>query len=328
MPKFSFWVSDGALFSSVTMMMDAFAIANLWQLAFTGNDDEPLFQTEILTTTGAAQTALGGIRVTSHRSVDERAATDCLVIAPSLPNVTPLPGDLAPLGRWIDTLRACQIPIATMCTGTFILAELGLLDGKTATTNWHYARMFQRRYPRVNLKPEYMLTEDDGLLCTGAATAVYHLALHFIRIFGSSRLATTCAKALLVDPNRNSQTPYIVSTPKRNHGDAQVLAAQQYVEAHYATIDCLDAIASEVGISPRHFKRRFKAATGDPPSKYLQRVRIEAAKERLETTRDTIEEITWAVGYQDVSSFSRLFKLHTQISPRAYREKFFIPSLD
>jgi transcriptional regulator GlxA family with amidase domain len=170
-----------------------------------------------------------------------------------------------------------------------------------------------------------MLTEDDGILCTGAATAVYHLALHLIRRYGSSRLATTCAKALLVDPNRNSQTPYVLSSPLRRHGDAQVLMAQQFIEKHYASIDSVDAIAREVGISPRHFKRRFKSAAGDPPGKYLQRVRIEAAKERLETTRDTIEEITWSVGYRDVSSFCRLFKQHTEISPRAYREKFYLP---
>ena len=105
------------------------------------------------------------------------------------------------------------------------------------------------------------------------------------------------------------------------------MKAQQLIEDNYAAIDTVDTIAREVGISPRHFKRRFKSATGDLPLKYLQRIRIDAAKEKLETTRETIEEITWAVGYQDVSSFCRLFKQHTEISPRAYREKFFTPSL-
>jgi transcriptional regulator GlxA family with amidase domain len=327
MPKFSFWVPEGALFASVTMLMDAFVIANLWQRAFTGNDTEPLFQTEILTTDGAPVNALGDIPVLPHRAVDKDAPTDCLVVAPFLPNVTPMPADLDTLGGWIDALRRASTPVATVCTGTFILAELGLLDGKTATTNWQFARRFQRRYPQVNLKPQYMLTEDDGLLCTGAATAVYHLALHFIRFFGSDKLAATCSKALLVDPNRNSQTPYVLSSPLKNHGDAQVLMAQKRIEESFAAIDSVDTVAKEVGISPRHFKRRFKSATGDLPLKYLQRIRIEAAKERLETTRDSIEEITWAVGYRDVSSFCRLFKQHTEISPRAYREKFFIPVL-
>jgi len=325
MPKFSFWVSEGALFSSATMLIDAFAIANLWQRSLEENESAPLFQTEILTTDGEPVTALGNIPVMPHGAVDENAATDCLVIAPTLPNVNRISANLDRLGRWIDALRRDAVPIATVCTGTFILAEMGLLDGKTATTNWKYARMFQKRYPRVTLNVQYILTEDDGILCTGAATAVYHLALHLIRRFGSSRLAATCAKALLVDPNRSSQTPYVQSVPMRNHGDAQVLKAQRLIEDNYAAIDTVDTIAREVGISPRHFKRRFKSATGDLPLKYLQRIRIDAAKKRLETTRETIEEITWAVGYRDVSSFCRLFKQHTEISPRAYREKFFTP---
>ena len=325
MPKFSFWMSEGALFSSVSMLMDAFAIANLWQRSLMKDEAGPLFQTEILTSDGAPVTALGNIPVMPHGAVDEKAATDCLVVAPTLPNVTPVPENLDRLGRWIDCLRRRTVPIATVCTGTFTLAELGLLDGKTATTNWQYARMFQKRYPKVNLKAQYILTEDDGILCTGAATAVYHLALHLIRLFGSSRLAAACSKALLVDPNRSSQTPYVLSAPMRTHSDAQVLKAQRLIEENYAVIDTVDTIAREVGISPRHFKRRFKSATGDLPLKYLQRIRIDAAKERLETTQATIEAITWAVGYRDVSSFCRLFKQYTEISPRSYREKFFIP---
>ena len=325
MPKFSFWMSEGAFFSSVSMLVDAFAIANLWQGMLTAKAAAPLFQTEILTTDGAPVTALGNIPVMPHGAVEEEAVTDCLVIAPTLPNVTPMPANLDRLGQWIDALRHRAVPIATVCTGTFILAELGLLDGKTATTNWQYARMFQKRYPKVNLKVQAVLTEDDGIFCTGAATAVYHLALQLIRRFGSDRLASACSKALLVDPNRSSQTPYVLNNPMRNHGDAQVLKAQQLIEEKFAAIDTVDTIARQVGISPRHFKRRFKSATGDLPLKYLQRIRIDAAKEKLETTHETIEEITWAVGYQDVSSFSRLFKQHTEISPRAYREKFFAP---
>jgi len=325
MPKFSFWMSEGALFSSAAMLIDAFAIANLWQRSLVANESAPLFQTEILTTDGQPVTALGNIPVMPHGAVEEKAATDCLIIAPTLPNVTSLPANLDCLARWITALRSDAVPIATVCTGTFILAELGLLDGKTATTNWKYARMFQKCYPNVNLNVQYILTEDDGILCTGAATAVYHLALHLIRRFGSDRLASACSKALLVDPNRSSQTPYVLNNPMRNHGDLQVLKAQQLIEEKYAAIDTVDTIARQVGISPRHFKRRFKSATGDLPLKYLQRIRIDAAKEKLETTRETIEQITWAVGYQDVSSFCRLFKQHTEISPRAYREKFFTP---
>ena len=196
MPKVTFWMSEGALFSSVSVLIDAFAIANLWHCSLEEKESAPLFQTEILTIDGEPVTALGNIPVMPHGAVDENAATDCLVIAPTLPNVTPIS---ASLGRWIAALRRDAVPIATVCTGTFILAELDLLDGKTATTNWKYARMFQKRYPRVNLNVQYILTEDDGILCTGAATAVYHLALHLIRRFGSKKgLFEACIFSLLL----------------------------------------------------------------------------------------------------------------------------------
>jgi transcriptional regulator GlxA family with amidase domain len=326
MPKISFWISEGTLFSSAAMLIDAFSIANLWQRAFTGEEEETLFHTEILTTDGAPVEAYGGLPVTPHGAIDDTLRTDCLVISPILPNVTPMPCNLDRLAHWIQVLRRRQTPIATSCTGAFILAEMGLLDGKTATTNWQYARMFQKRYPKVRLCPQHMLTEDDGILCTGAATAVYHLALHLIRLFGSNKLACTVSKALLVDANRNSQVPYVLSNPLKNHHDSQVLMAQQFIEEHFPVIDSIDTIARKVGISPRHFKRRFKSATGDLPLKYLQQIRIDAAKQKLETTRDTIEEITCAVGYTDVSSFCRLFKQYTEISPKTYRDRFFIPA--
>lgn len=326
MAKIGLWVSQGCMFSSVTMLLDTFAIANLWHKTLTKKESPALFEALILTTDGLPVTAYGGIRIQPDRAVGQVEQADCIVISPFLPNVTPMPANLDILFQWIKTMRQQGTSIASVCTGTFILAEMGLLDGKKATTNWQYARMFMARYPKVRLTPEEVMTEDDGFICTGAATAVYYLGLHFIKQFGSQKLASVCSKALLVDPNRGSQAPYSIFVPIKHHGDTQVLKAQQLIEKNYAKINAIDAVAGAVGISPRHFKRRFKHATSELPLKYLQRVRIDAAKEKLETTKDSIDEITWAVGYQDISSFSRLFKQHTQISPRAYRDKFFSPA--
>ncbi|MDD9304041.1 MAG: helix-turn-helix domain-containing protein [Desulfobacter sp.] len=200
---------------------------------------------------------------------------------------------------------------------------MGLLEGKKATTNQTYARLFKKQYPGVNLQADQMLTQDDNIICSGAASAVNTLAIHLIRKFGSPKLASVCSKALLVDPNRISQAPYAMSAPLRSHMDDQVLKAQTIIENTFSRLETIDDLAKEVGISPRHFKRRFKKATGELPLKDLQRVRIDAAKEKLETTQDTIDKITWAFGYKDVSSFCRLFKQHARISPRAYREKFY-----
>lgn len=326
MAKISLWASEGCLFSGITTITDSLAIANLWTNTFGEKTRKPLFEIEILTSDGLPVNASGGIPVHPHGSIHDVEKTDYIIVAPSFPHTTPIPADLDTFSDWVSTQRANGTTIATVCTGTFLLAEMGLLDGRTATTNWRFAPLFRKTYPEVRLKPEQMITEDDGIICTGAVTAAYKLVLRIISEFGSDKLASACAKTFLVDPGKESQTPYIIAMPLKNHGDSQVLMAQTIIEDNYSAIETIDAVAKEVGISPRHFKRRFKQATGELPLKYLQRTRIDAAREMLETTRDSTDEITWAVGYQDVSSFCRLFKQTTDLSPKAYRDKFFCGS--
>lgn len=323
MVKISLWIGDGCLSSVVTTLMDAFSIANLWYRTLATEPSTDLFEARIVTTDGKPVTAHGNVRIEANMSINEIERTDCIVISPILPNINPMPGDLDLLRQWIDRMRQQDTVIAAVCTGTFILAEMGMLNGKKATTNWQYARLFKKQFPRVQLVSEDILTEDDNIICTGAATAVNNLAIHLIKRYGSQKLAAACSNALLIDPNRHNQAPYVMTVPFRSHGDVQILKAQELIEKKYAAIETIDDIARDVGISPRHFKRRFKKATGDLPLKYLQQVRIDAAKAMLETTLETIDKITWAVGYKDISSFSRLFKRNTRISPKIYREKFF-----
>jgi len=327
MAKISLWIGEGCLSSGITTLIDAFSIANLWYASMTEKRVSALFDTEIITTSGNPVVAYGNIRFEADCGIRDVKKTDCIIISPHIPNTCPLPDGMSELSEWLIEQKKRDITIASVCTGSFILAETGLLDGRKATTNWQYARLFQKMYPQVKLHPEYMMTEDSGVICTGAATAVHNLAIHLIKTYGSQKLATVCSKALLVDPNRYSQVLYTIPPPPRNHGDQQVLAAQKQFEENYASIELIDEIASDVGISPRHFKRRFKKATGEMPLKYLQRVRIEAAKEKLETTQDSISDIIWSVGYKDISSFTRLFKQHARLSPKAYRDKFYHPVL-
>jgi transcriptional regulator GlxA family with amidase domain len=223
---------------------------------------------------------------------------------------------------WIVTNHQSGVPITAICTGVFLLAETGLLDGRTATTNWQFARLFQRKYPNVQLKPERIMTEAKGIICTGAASAVFDMSLHLIRRFGGKTLAANCAKALLIDPNRQSQAPYMVFRSTKDHKDEKILKAQHWFEENYGRTGSIDAVAKQMGISPRHFKRRFRKATGVPPLVYLQNVRIEMAKQKLENTRKSVNEITYCIGYEDSSTFRKLFKRETGLSPAEYRKKF------
>lgn len=313
---------EGCLLSGTVGLMDAFGIANLWQRAYEGKAVNPLFKTEIVTVGGRSVNAHGGICVQPHRSITDVDHADVILVPPLLPNVSPQPDRVEDVLAWLRDHYSRKTLIGALCTGSFVLAETGLLDGRRATTNWQYARMFRRRYPRVRLQPEKVMTEDSGLICTGAATSFFQLALYLIDYFGSEALARSCAKALLVDPNRESQAPYAILEFPRDHGDAGVLQAQRVMENRYPETLVIDKIAGEVGISPRHFKRRFKQAVGETPLSYLQRVRVEAAKKKLERSNAPVSEITWQIGYADSSSFCRLFKKTTGLSPREYRERF------
>jgi len=318
----TFLAAEGCLFSGISGLIDAFSIANLWYRALNKDISDSLFETEIVTVKGEMVSAHGGIRVHPDGALEDVNQTDLILIPAFLPVDQPLTQKAGEISEWlIDRYRA-RTNIAAMCTGTFMLAETGLLDGKIATTNWQFARRFQRRYPKVHLRMDRILTEEARLICTGAATSMYNLGLHLIRSFGSEELASVCSKALLVDPNRDSQSPYSIFTARKDHGDGSILETQEWMQEHYADNITIDAIAREAGISSRHFKRRFRNATGDSPLGYLQNLRMEAAKRRLETTLDNVNEITFQIGYEDSSTFRRLFKRYTGISPRAYRDKF------
>jgi transcriptional regulator GlxA family with amidase domain len=319
--KITFLAAEGCLASGITSLLDMFSIANMWHTSLTGNP-EPLFETEIVTLGGKPILSSGCIQMNPHRPLEDVIQTDFVLIPPFIPLPDPAARNSAELRSWIIYQHKRRTPVAAMCTGVFLLAETGLLNGKIATTNWQFARKFMRCFPEVHLNIERLLTEEDGLMCTGAATSNFNLGLKIIDRYGSNELASVCSKALLVDPNRESQTPYFIHREKRVHSDSEVLKAQRYLEENFSKVIKIDDVADYVRMSPRHFKRRFKHATGKAPIHYLQMVRIEAARKKLETTLETIEEITRYIGYEDSSTFRRLFKNHTKLSPREYRDKF------
>jgi transcriptional regulator GlxA family with amidase domain len=319
--KITFLAAEGCLASGITSLLDMFSIANMWQRSLT-DISEPLFATEIVTLGGKPVLSSGCIQMLPHRPLEEVVQTDLVLIPPFIPLSDPVASSSSPLKDWIIYHHNHRTPVAAMCTGVFLLADTGLLDGRRATTNWQFAGKFMRRFPEVHLDIERLLTEEEGLICTGAATANFNLGLKIIDRYGSNELASVCAKALLIDPNRDSQGPYCVQREKREHSDAEVLKAQRFLEENFSKNIKIDDVAEHVHMSPRHFKRRFKHATGKAPIQYLQMVRIGAAREKLETTLETIEEITRHIGYEDSSTFRRLFKNHTKLSPREYRDKF------
>lgn len=321
MIKITFLAVEGCLSSSIADLIDAFAIANLWHSSWSGKAI-PLFAAEVVALDGKPVVCGNCIQINPHRTLEDIAKSDYLII----PAFVPVPESRQMRDpRILDYLHRQHTggtTLAAVCTGAFLLAETGLLNGKIATTNWQFAKKFRHRYPQVRLDIDNILTEEDNLICTGAATAIMNLALRIIKREGSDRLASACAKALLIDPNRKSQAPYSLYIQSERHKDAEILKAEQYMLDHLDSNIVIDEVAQFVCISPRHFKRRFKNATGDSPLNYLQKLRIDEAKNQLENTLESINEITRRVGYEDHSAFRRLFKRHTSLSPREYRDKF------
>lgn len=322
MAKISILAAEDCVSSGITGVIDFLAIANMWWKIIHNSNPFPLFESEIITADGKPVFATGGIPLYPNRPMGDVSETDVIVLPSFFPPFNLKNNAMRSIYEWLRASYDRGIGISAICTGTFVLAETGLLDGKIATTNWQFARIFQKEYPDVNLRINEILTEDSNLICTGAATAFLNLCLHLIEKFGSRELTAVCAKAMLIDQDRAIQAPYIIYDFYKNHKDDQILKAQLWLEDNFSEKFSMDTLAGEVGLSPRHFKRRFKQATDETPLSYLQHIRIEVAKRHLENSMDTVNEITWKVGYEDINSFRRLFKKHTGVSPKEYRKKF------
>ena len=170
-------------------------------------------------------------------------------------------------------------------------------------THWMWAPQFRERYPDVVLKPEKILIDEGDVICAGGMTAYLDLCLYLVNKYGSSELASICSKLLLIDSGRRSQQPYQVYSIQKHHLDEEILQTQEWLESHYMESVSVQTLARTAGLEKRTFMRRFKSATGDTPRRYVQHLRLEAAKRMLESSNKTFSEITWQVGYQDTSSF-------------------------
>jgi transcriptional regulator GlxA family with amidase domain len=223
---------------------------------------------------------------------------------------------------WLRELHANGALIAGVCTGVAILAEAGLLDGRRATTHWAVADHYRKRFPKVDWQPQLCVTEDRGVLCGGGVYASIDLALYIVEKLCGRDIAMGCAKSLVVHMPRTYQTGFSVVPIGSNHADGAIRRAEDWLHNHFPDDIDLDRLAEDMALAPRTFLRRFKAATGETPLAYLQRLRTAAAKRMLEEDRMTIQEVGLAVGYEDVAFFRDLFKRHVGLAPGAYRDQY------
>jgi transcriptional regulator GlxA family with amidase domain len=310
-------LADQCSAANATLAMEMLSAANLFA-------DNPPFEVVLASLDGQAVTTWGGQRLQVQCSLAEVMRTDLVLIPGFLFMLKQALPTFAAYGPWLREQHGQGAVLASMCTAAFLLAESGLLHGARATTHWAFAALFRRRYAQVSLDDAQILCEENRLITCGGATAAMDLMLHLIRRFGSPELAHTCSKYLLIDNVRTEQSVYALWSLPKSHGDGEILRVQHWLEQHFAQPVVIDDVAQRFGFGVRNFKRRFKDATGYTPIGYLQTLRLERAKQMLESTRMTLDSITYAVGYEDSNSFRRLFQQRVGMLPAAYRRKFLV----
>jgi transcriptional regulator GlxA family with amidase domain len=223
---------------------------------------------------------------------------------------------------WIREQYKSGAEIASICTGAFLLASTGLLDGKTCSTHWNAATDFRRMFPNIHLQTDKLITAAKGIYTNGGAYSFLNLVLFLVEKYFDRQTAILCSKVFQIDIERTSQSPFFIFQTQKNHGDELICQAQTYIEENLNEKISFEVLASKLAISRRNFDRRFIRAVGNTPVEYLQRVKVEFAKKTLEKGRKSIFEVMDEVGYSDDKAFREVFKKITGLSPLDYRAKF------
>jgi transcriptional regulator GlxA family with amidase domain len=264
----------------------------------------------------------GLFTVKPHVNISGISKTD-LIIIPSLNHnyQNAIKGNEA-LINWIAAQYKKGAEIASVCTGAYLLASTGLLDGKSCSTHWIAADNFRSMFPKVNLQTDKLITDENGIYTNGGAYSFLNLLIYLVEKKYDRQTAIYCSKVFQIEMDRQSQSEFIIFKGQKLHGDEMVKAAQTYMENHLQEKITAEHLSSRFAVGRRNFDRRFIKATENTPLEYLQRVKIESAKRTFETTRKTINEVMYEVGYSDVKAFREVFRKIMGMSPLEYRSKY------
>ncbi len=223
---------------------------------------------------------------------------------------------------WMKKQYKDGAEIASICSGAFMLASSGLVDGKSCSTHWAFADVFRTMFPKVNLQPEKLITDENGIYTNGGGYSFLNLVIYLVEKYYDRQTAIFCSKVFQIELDRQSQSAFTIFTGQKLHGDEMVQQAQAYIESKLHEKISVEDLSSRFAVGRRNFDRRFIKATGNTPVEYSQRVKIESAKKAFETTRKTINEVMYDVGYSDVKAFREVFRKITGMSPLEYRNKY------
>lgn len=289
----------------------------------------PPFHVEIVGLQPGPLDLASRLPIAVQRSIDTLDRTDIVIV----PSILLGPqgwqkGHHPELVEWFRTMHRQGALLCSACSGIFLLAETGLFDGSEATVHFGYARDFAATFPAVPISPERVLVvsgRHEELISSGASMTWHDLVLYLIARHAGATSAQTVARMFALQWHQDGLAPYIVFEGRSDHGDLAVKTAQDWIATHFSVANALEEMIRRAGLTERTFKRRFTGAAGLSPIAYVQRLRIEDAKRRLERTEASVDEISWQVGYEEAAFFRRLFKRITGLTPATYRRRFRIP---
>jgi transcriptional regulator GlxA family with amidase domain len=291
-----------------------------------GQPGHPMFDLKIVAATSAPFRCFGNVLVEPALGIDDVPQTEVAVVCDMYQ-----PIDSSPHGRypreteWLRRVHQRGALVTSVCTGSLLLAAAGLLDGLEAATHWGYRDVFRDHYPKVKMREDAILClagESNRIVTTGGTTSWQELGLYLIARFGGYKQAILTQKVFLIGDRSDGQLPFSLMLPHPKCSDSVIADSQAWIADNYACANPVGQMAHRVGLSARTFARRFRSASGYDPMDYVQTLRIEEAKQLLETQELSIEDVGVAVGYQDPTSFRRLFKRKAGLTPAAYRRKF------
>ena len=306
--------------SCIVLAYEVLAAANNYYKTQKGK--EPVFKVELVGGRQKGRLSAGPFSVEPEKHFKEVGRTDLVIVPAVHADFDDILKRNRELIDWVKDEYIAGAEVASLCTGAFLLASTGLLQGKQCSTHWESANAFRQLFPSVDLTTDRLITDNKGIYTSGGAISSMNLVLYLIEKYYDRETAIFISKRFQIDINRSSQSPFTIFTGQKDHEDNEIRKAQLFMENNVGEKILVSELADKFAIGRRHFDRRFIRATGNTPAEYLQRIKVEAAKKKLETTRKTISEVMYDTGYSDIKAFREVFKKYTGLSPLDYRNRY------
>ncbi|NLO03727.1 MAG: helix-turn-helix domain-containing protein [Bacteroidales bacterium] len=319
MKRISILVAKNSVIQSIADPQYCFETVNRFLNA---NGKPTMFKIELVGAEREVKINNGLYTIHSQKLVTEVEKTDLVIIPALFGNIREAVESNKKLLPWIVTQYKSGAEVASLCVGAFLLASTGLLNGKKCSTHWRYINDFGKMFPEVNVQHGTIVTEENGIYSSGGANSYWNLLLHLVEKYTNRETAVLTSKYFAIDFGRNSQSFFAMFKGQKQHNDEEIRKAQEFIEKNIEEKITVGELAEKTAVGRRSFERRFKKATRNSVLQYIQRVKIEAAKRSIESSRKNITEIMFDVGYTDTKAFRSTFKKITGVTPLEYKSKY------